>query len=212
MDFYFVATTLQFQEITFIFFLTEVIFKSPPGYHRIRVGYVPVSKGCRRWWWCWWWYIYEETRRKRRRKRRWGRERRIFLWIDERTASMRAGILITHAILPSFSPSSPSPPPPRLPWHSPWLALACYPTTPTLSNARRPPPVARSRYAVVTCRGGVNTRAEHSFRTFANISSQPPKRARLVLDIVRNRRVFPEVTLEEASCPWGGCYHTSSRS
>lgn len=25
---------------------------------------------------------------------------RIFLWIDERTASMRAGILITHAIPP----------------------------------------------------------------------------------------------------------------
>lgn len=121
---------------------------------------------------------------------------------------MRAGILITHAILPSFSPSLTR----LFPWHSPWLALACYPTTPYV--IKRPPsfpfplPVTRSRYAVVTCRGGVNTRV----RTFLSYFREYFVTTRPVLDIVRNRRVFPEVTLEEASCPRRSCYHPSSQS
>jgi len=34
-------------------------------------------------------------------------------------------------------------------------------------------PVARGKYAIVICRSGVNTRAEHSFHTFPNILSRP---------------------------------------
>ncbi|KYN15973.1 hypothetical protein ALC57_11789 [Trachymyrmex cornetzi] len=79
----------------------------------------------------------------------------------------------------------------------------------------RPPLLPAAEYAVVTCRGGVNMRAEHSFRTFANISS-PTAETRLsrsslhhmqTLSDQRDLRVFPEVTFEEASCPGRSFYH-----
>ncbi|KYN33418.1 hypothetical protein ALC56_12130 [Trachymyrmex septentrionalis] len=74
-----------------------------------------------------------------------------------------------------------------------------------------PPPLSpAAEYAVVTCRGGVNTRAEHSFRTSANISSPTAETCRSrsslrhtqTLSDRRDLGVFPEVTFEEeASCP-----------
>lgn len=61
-------------------------------------------------------------------------------------------------------------------YHS--LAPARLPPTPVVLLSNHPYVIKPSsallpaaEYAVVTCRGGVNTRAEHSFRICANISS-----------------------------------------
>lgn len=70
------------------------------------------------------------------------------------------------------------------------------------------PSLPAAEYAVVTCRGGVNTRAGHSFRICANISSPTaetrPSGPRHAQNVVRNLRVFPEVKLEVASRPGTG--------
>lgn len=60
----------------------------------------------------------------------------------------------------------PSPlPSPLFPWHSPWLALACYPTTPTLS--KRPPPFPPfPRYPQQICHRNMQGWRKHESRTF----------------------------------------------